>query len=184
MPVVRGYILDLETNQGFTFLLNPESFEEQYAANWADKPSLAASYHRLQFRSTNNPRINIEVVRDRQLIAHYARQLGKYDENLIKRAMDYGKAFLQSCVYPRRHQGSILTQSPPALLCVWPKVLSIRAVMMGCNIVNDEFAKDGTLTKFTARIELVEQRLEPIYSADVRRLGSMRGSRSGRSTTD
>jgi hypothetical protein len=184
MPAIRGYILDLETNDGFMFLLNPQQFEESYTANWTDKPPLSGSFHRMQFKSTANPRISIEVMRDRELIAHYARRLGTYDETQIKRAMDYGKSFLQSCLYPRRHQGSILMQSPPALLCVWPNVLSMRAVLQSCTITNEEFDVNGYLVKFTARLELTEQRLEPIYSADIRRLGSMRGSRSGRSTID
>jgi len=180
MPGVRGYITDLTTNEGLTFALNPQQFEERYEAGWTERAHLAGSYRRLQFGSTANPRITIELVFNRAIMAVQSRTFGAYDETDLRRRMERAKNFLMSLTYPRQHQGSVLAQSPPPVLVVWPEVMSIRCVTMSCGIRNDEFDKDGQLVQFTANVEFQEQRVYPIYSDRIRRVGSMRGSKSAR----
>lgn len=180
MAKVRGYITDLTTNEGLTFALNPQQFEERYEAGWTERAHLAGSYRRLQFNSTANPRIAIELVFNRALLAIESRVFNTYDETDLRRRIERAKNFLESLCYPRQHQGSVLAQSPPPVLVVWPEVMAIRCVTMSCGIRNDEFDERGELVQFTATMEFQEQRVYPIYSDRVRKVGSMRGSKSAR----
>ena len=89
-----------------------------------------------------------------------------------------------SLVYPRMHRGSVLMRSPPQVLLVWPKVLSLRAGVKDVKFKHEEFDKTGAIVQFTVSISFFEIILIPRYADEIREIGSMRGSKSGLLTVD
>jgi hypothetical protein len=175
VATVYGYVLNLSSNDGQMFAQNPREFEETYSAVWNDRAGLGAPHQRRQFKSSNNPTVSIDLTFNRKVIADMSRKLGTYDEAKLRLVMTRAKAFFQSLTVPRKHQGSVLVQSPPAVLLVWPKVLKVRANLDRATFRNAEFAADGSLVDFVASLSFTEQRTRDLFSDDVLRLGSMRG---------
>ena len=179
MAKVRGFILDLSNNEGQAFAQNPEQFEETYSAVREARAALAGTHQRRQFKHTANPTVSIDLLFNRKLLADLARSIGNYDEAWLTRILPRAKAFFASLASPRQHRGTVLLQSPPPVLLVWPKVLRIRAELDECVIRNREFAEDASLVEFVAAMKFTEQRTKELFSADIRRLGSLRGGDSG-----
>lgn len=178
---VRGMVLDTTNNESQIFLQNPERFEETYAAIYEERAALSAPHHRRQFKATELVPITMELIYNRKILSMAARKAGNknFTLNDLDRAMLRAKAFFASLASPVRHPGTVLLQSPPTVLLIWPHVMRLRAKMDRARISNQEFSIDGHLTEFVADLEFKEIRERDYYSVDIRKLGSMRGGTSG-----
>ena len=178
---VRGMVLDVTTNESQIFLQNPEQFEETYAAVYEERAALSAPHHRRQFRATELVPVTMEAIFSRKILSMAALQAGNKSFTLadLDRAILRAKAFFASLASPRRHPGTVLLQSPPTVIVIWPHVMRIRAKMDRARITNREFATSGHLVEFAVELEFKEVRVRDLYSSDIRKLGSMRGGASG-----
>lgn len=177
---VRGMVLDVTTNESQIFLQNPEQYDEVYSAIYEDRAALAAPHHRRQFRATELVPITMELVYSTKIAVMAATQAGMYPSaGEVYGAINRAKAFFESLASPRRHPGTVLLQSPPTVMVIWPHVLRVRAKMDRATIMNREFARTGHLVEFMVSLEFREIRDRDLYSSDIRKLGSMRGGTGG-----
>lgn len=141
MPIEdHGALIDTESAARITFDINPETFEDNKDADFAEIPIPGMSHPRLQFTNGNTRTLSFTI------ILHYG----------VTQNVPEAIRLLQSWLYPEYDNGR-LKKAPSRLLLVfgdtWPDE---QWVMRSCNITRKRFDKNLTCNYAEASIELAE----------------------------
>ena len=159
----RGSLTNLATGEFREFRANPEKFKRQITADYTRVSVPGLSHKRLQYTGTNNPTVQLNL---------FHHELIEAD---IQVPLDADLFFLESLIYPQQGQG-VPSAGTPEVLFVWPRVISLRAVVTSVNFDYQRFATtDGRAIQAVAELTLEEYRIRRITSDEVRQSGPFRG---------
>lgn len=140
---------------------NPSQFEEFLSVNYARPQVLGQSHQELQYLSTSNMVIPLELFfLSRDFDTHF-------------KGVE-AKRFLHSLCYPTRGADAIVSGAPPRALVVWPGVLSMSTKITQLRVKNQRFNNLGQVVQFTADCTFEEMREVRWTSEDARTFGSQR----------
>jgi hypothetical protein len=112
--------VNIDTGEEQSPFFNPTEFETQISATYERKRPLGHAHSNLQYSGTDNPVINLEFF----LLTQTAE-----NHTLNAEFLNFMHGFL----YPMRAANSVRTGSPPRLLFIWPKVLSLSTRVTAIN---------------------------------------------------
>jgi len=141
---------------------NPSQFTEQLKVNYARNEIPGLSHHQMQYISTTNSKLSLDLFFDADTMEQAAR-------NMIAR-----KFLLASC-YPRRPVGDLLIGGPPRLLFMWPGFISLTCGIMSLGFTYQRFAPSGIPVEFMASVVIEEIRDMRLIQDDVLANGTIRG---------
>lgn len=137
----RMYITDL---QGLVIRAqyNPAEFEEQLRANWQGSEPVGLSYHPLQYVSTENKTLALELVFD-------AGVEGQTLQGILE-----ARRFLMSLLYPRAGARSVREGQAVRVLFVWPGFMALNCVVRELGFKYEAFNVQGTPTRYKVNVKL------------------------------
>lgn len=180
IPVVRGFLQDLEGGRNTPFLFNPAQFRESYKPVYARLTSPGLSHRRMQFSHMENAKIPLRLIFDQAVFnerksssstaqggALSVEQGPQNDTEGVRRR------FLEM-VYPRRSQ-RIRSAAPPPLLFYWPEMIAMRVRITNLQFGHILFTSGTPLPRImTVDVDLEEEPMSRIYSEDQFRSGTFR----------
>jgi hypothetical protein len=132
----RLVLTNLATLDELEAWANPPSLTEQRSAQWNRLSVPGLGHQPLQFGGTGNRRLaDMELVFDRRTHPYAD--------------LDAARQFLDRLVVPVR---MTVPASPPRVLFVWPKLLTLEVVAETVELVHEHFAVDGTPIAMTAKL--------------------------------
>ncbi len=98
----KGALTNLDSTETFEFEFNPPEFSESIGANYARHNVMGLSHQILQYLSTNNNKISLDLYLSGAAPYLDASQIGSLTEPKYEDVYDIsrGKNFLQALVYP------------------------------------------------------------------------------------
>lgn len=185
----RGFLVNLNTGEVRSFLLNPETLTERYRANWATPQPFGLSHRRMHYTGGENTEIPLTVYYDQVIMdgrlnkttilgplrEDQADDVGETFDTRTPLTVDDWRRFLLSLIAPRKGQ-TISSASPPSVQFYWPDIIDMRVRITEIEFRHTLF-KTGTsrARAFFANMRLIEDvGDERIFSEDVRRQGTDR----------
>lgn len=176
----RAFLLNLENNQKFEFLFNPDTLEENYEPKYTRHSSIGLSHERMQYVGNKNTKIPLEVVFDqlvydeRDIVDSIFDEIGGGPEVRPQNVVERRRRELLELIYPRKGS-SLVSASPPPVLFHWPGMINMRVRITSLKFRHRMFAAVTLMPRImVAQIELEEEPLERIYSEDALRNGTYR----------
>lgn len=151
----RMTITNIATNETFTAQFNPPTFDEEVQANWSKLTVPGLSHQPLQFSHTGNEAFTFSL---------FWRATSSAELNQMRS----DRRFLKSLCFPQGSAETVAGGAPPRVLLVWPRMLSLTAVVSAVRLSHEEFNRyaQARVTRGTVQIE--EIRDVRITSEDVR----------------
>lgn len=163
----RASLINLETNDEYPFLFNPETLEEAFEAKYDRIAPIGLSHERLSFKNTGNDTIPIELYLSQLAQDSLAGQGGSRPFVGTQQ-----KRWLQSLVYPVESQDYAF-RGPPQVLFIWPRVLRLVGRIMKVSFLHRAFSpRTLATTQLVARLAFEEDVSRRRLMSDVLRLGS------------
>ena len=143
----RCTLFNLHTGDWIECLFNPEQLSEKVQVNYARLGVPGLSHQVLQYQGTGNRKLGgVEFYLDRFFAAE---QPGDVE------IMDF-RAFLRALTVPPAETEGVLQTAPPRVLVVWPKFLTIEAVLTAVDFQYRRFGADGRVLVYAARVSFEE----------------------------
>lgn len=169
----RMYIqnLDIPEQEALHVQFNPAELDETIGTNLAKITSPGLSHEHVHFINTKNLKYSFTLY-FHALMGN--RMQGASMEARLE-SLQQARRFLHSLCYPRANASDVATGGAPRVLFVWPKMVSIQAVIDGdINFKYTEFTADGLPYAFTATVPLSEIRDLKLTSQDVFSNGTLK----------
>jgi hypothetical protein len=159
---VKGWIVNLFTDEQYTFQFDPEEVNIAGGASYANHNILGHSHQRDQYNYTKSILVNF-ILRANEL-------LRQKDVSSQKNINDYHN-FLWSLIYPQ------IEGPPPIILLVMPGILRMRAKLTDIGEDVKRWAADGSkMMAFDMNVKFREEASARITSDEVRTRGLFRGT--------
>ena len=143
----RVALVNMATGERLDCLLNPTELSEKVAVNWNRLAVPGMSFQQLQYQGTGNRQLSdVEFLVDR----FYAASLDSDPDITTFRS------FLRSLTVPPAGTTGVYTTAPPRVTLVWPKVMTIEAVVASLEFRYRQFAVDGSPLVYTASVSFEE----------------------------
>jgi len=134
----RCSLVNVSTGEAMECWMNPNQLAEKVAVNWNRLAVPGLSHQVLQYQSTGNRQLpGIEFYLDRLLASE-----PQDDRDILA-----FRAFLLSLTVPPADTPGM---APPRTLVIWPKVMTIEAVLTEVEFQYRQFALDGSVLLYTA----------------------------------
>lgn len=160
---VRMSLANLNTGVSISAQFNPSELEEKISVNYAKLSVLGLSHKPQQYQNTDSLDFDFELA------------FRSFDDDGNK--MDdvaYARRFLMSLCYKRRGSTTVVGGAPPRVLFVWPKLISLSAIVTSLTFRHAKFDPDGPPTQFAVKVGLEEIRDTALFSEDVLANGTLR----------
>lgn len=157
----RVSLSSLETGETIEAQFVPPEFEESLEAGYNALEVPGLSHRPLQFGSTSNLQISVELY------------FNAYNTPEDLRRLETARKFLQAALYPRRAE-NVASGAPTRLLFVWPGIVSLTCVLRSLTIKHSRFNREGQSVQFIASLALEEFREGRVYAEQIREVGSVR----------
>jgi hypothetical protein len=159
----RGTLMNLENQEIFEFQFNPTTLEESIRVRYSRINVPGLSHQRLQYDGTANMTIPLEL-----FMSQLAQDLQQNAQGTTPHVAGSRKKFLQALAYP-----IAIGQAPPQVLFIWPRMVSIVAVVTRITFQHKRFSsRTAATTELIARLDLEEDRDMAIRMEEIRRQGS------------
>jgi hypothetical protein len=156
----RCLLVNLTTQETIQCLFNPTQLVEKISVNWSRLPVLGLSHQPLQYLGTGNRQLpGVEFYLDKSFASEAP---GDAD-------IDDFRNFLRSLTLPPA-SADVGNTTPPRVLLLWPKVLTIEAVITELEFQYRQLARDGSVLVYTATCT-VEEILDVRVTSEMRRSG-------------
>lgn len=161
----RMTVTDLDSDEEpMVVMFNPTEIRRKIAVNYARKGVLGNSHMEHEYLQTANQSLTFSLF----WLVESERDLD-HAEDAMK--------FIESLCYAPNDPQSLARASPPRVLIVWPRTLS-----MTCRLINVEFNHQrfnifGNTVQYTARCTWDEAAIRRITKQDVRDQGALRTPR-------
>lgn len=159
-------LADLGTGDFLEAQYNPVKLKRKIQPIWNKLKVLGHSHEPLQYSNTSSVSFAFDLA------------FSCWDDRAspvqMAKIIDKAARFLESLCYARRGGQDIVGGSPPRILFVWPRLISLTAVIDDLEIEDTDFNVEGASIRFTAAIKLNEIRDTRLYSEDVRASGMRR----------
>jgi len=143
----RCVLVNVTTGESMECLFNPTQWVEKVQVNYSRLAVPGLSHQVLQFQSTGNRQISgVEFYLDRFFALE---QPGDVDILAFR-------AFLRALTVPPEGTEDVASTSPPRVLVIWPRVLTVEAVLMGVEFQYRQVAVDGTVLVYAATVTFEE----------------------------
>ena len=143
----RCMLVNLTTGEPMECLFNPTQLAEKVQVNWNRLAIPGMSHQLLQFQSTGNRQLGgVEFYLDRLFAA---------DQPTPIDIMDF-RAFLRALTVPPAGTQDVLATAPPRVLLVWPKVLTVEAVVSDLEFQYRQVGVDGRVLVYVALVGFEE----------------------------
>lgn len=139
---VRCMLVNTFTGKSMTCLFNPAQVTEKVTVNWNRLAPFGQGHHILHFQSTNNRQLTS--------IEFYCDALALPLESGAAQIEAF-RAFLLGLTKPVD-----ALMSPPHVLLIWPKVLTIEAILSDVEFTHRQWASTGELLAYTATCNFEE----------------------------
>lgn len=179
---VQPGIMNLDTGELRRFQMAPPDLGYGVEVHYDKVATLGSDFEYLHYRNTSSLAFDPIEVRYNRLMEIAGAQsrgarLTRSDLDSIREDFESHKRFFLSLCYPRGKQNDIIKRSPPFVLFLWPKLIAIKAKVVGKLSIKDTlFASDGSVMEYTVSVPLTEARTYRLTSSDVYRQGLMRES--------
>ena len=142
----RCVLVNVATATSMECLFNPQQLTEKVQVHWNRLAVPGLSHQVLQYQSTGNRQLaGVELYMDRFFAAE---QPGDADILAFR-------SFLHELTTPIALPD---IQAPPRVLVIWPKVVTIEAVLTELELDYRQFALDGSILVYTATCTFEEIR--------------------------
>ena len=143
----RCVLVNVSTGESMDCLFNPAQLSEKVQVNWNRLAVPGLSHQVLQFQSTGNRQLSgVELYLDRFFASE---QPGSPDILQFR-------SFLRALTVPPEGTEDVAGTAPPRVLIVWPKVVTVEAVVTEVEFQYRQLAVDGTVLVYTATVGLEE----------------------------
>ncbi len=140
-------------------LFNPTEFSERLGVGWSRSAIPGLTHEPLAYQQTKNRAVaGVEFFLDR---------LFRSDENDENDITTF-RSFLRSLTAPPEASRDAFG-APPRVLFVWPNTLTVEAVVAAVEFKYKAFAIDGSLLRYTARVDFEEVVEVRVTSEELRR---------------
>jgi hypothetical protein len=140
----RCTLVNLETQERFECLLNPEGLSERFSVSYRRHTVPGLGHQPLQYESTNNRQVpSVEFVLDQRFTPSVDGAAG------ILRF----RTFLLAFTKPVRADAP---SAPPRVLVVWPNVLTLEGVLSDVDFRYVTLAADGSVLAYVATCSFEE----------------------------
>jgi hypothetical protein len=171
--LLRGFLLNLDTNDKVDFQFNPEQLEETYKARYANMEVFGLSHQPLHFLGNENAAISLDLVFD-QVVAATRRGTRDLSETDGVTDIDQVRRTLVSFLYPLR-LGSGVSASPSPILFSWPRMAAMRMRILSVNLKHTMFEVGIPRSRrYVAKVEMAEEPLARMYADSVKNQGMIR----------
>lgn len=186
----RGFLTNLDGPRSLPFLFNPVSLKEKLKGVWTRLTSPGLPYERLQYDHHENWTTDLELYLSQDVFeARDPNAAATRRAALTRRRgpspppprrvsnVEEWRRYLAELNYPRRGTGNVKSASPPAVLFVWPKILSMRVRVIEVDLEHLAFFAPTPSTRRLAAVVHLEEDVpegQRIYSEDMAQDGFMR----------
>ena len=168
---VRGWIVNLETDEGIEFPFSPTTLERSGAVNYSKMTPFGHSHSYHQYQNTENMKFPLELWVCRTVLAS---RTGKTGDELVYDIEDM-LLFLESLTYPVRTPPGDLGGAPPPCIVHRIGFDSVRARLISFNeTVEQQDMRNGSPTLLRVNMQWEEAPLERITMDDHRVTGFYR----------
>lgn len=175
-------IMNLDTGELRRFQMAPPDLGYGVEVHYDKVATLGSDFEYLHYKNTSSLTFDTIEARYSLLMEVAGAQsrgarLTASDLDAIREDFDSHKRFMLSLCYPRGKQNDVIKRSPPFVLFLWPKLVAIKAKVVGkLSIKDTNFTASGSSMEFTVSIPLTEARTYRLTSSDIYRQGLLRES--------
>lgn len=157
----RCLLVNVASGESMTCLLNPTQMNEAIQVYWRPVVVPGLSHAILQYQSTDNRIFSgVEFYFDK----FFSSDIG--DERGIISFRD----FLRSLTVPPERGEDVLSMAPPRVLVIWPKVITVEAVVTQVEFEYQQFSVEGDVLVYSAFVTF-EEILDVRITSEQRRKG-------------
>lgn len=142
----RCVLINVASGESMECLLNPTELSEKLQVNWTRLTVPGLSHQVLQFQSTGNRQIAMEFYLDRFFAAAQPADM---------RILSF-RAFLRALTVPPAGTEGTVATAPPRVIVVWPKVITLEAVVASVDFQYRHFGADLDVLVYTASVAFEE----------------------------
>lgn len=157
----RMTLTDLQSDDTAVVMFNPKELKRKIGVNYASKAVLGNSHLEHEYLQTANQNLSFDLFFNVETEA---------DLDLAEDSMK----FLESLCYAPEDPESIAGASPPRVLIVWPRTLSLTCRLLDLEFTHQRFNIHGNTIQWTAKTTWEEARLRRLTKQDVRDQGVLR----------
>lgn len=161
-PATFVTLMNIEDGMTLAAQFVPTKLDESVEVEYERLSVPGLSHKPMQFKNTGNLSYDLEL---------YFRALSEEERLMLLNA----RKFLHSICYPRQSANEIVTGAPARILFIWPRIVSIVAVVTGVQFSISRVAKTLAAVEMTAKLTLEEVRDTRLLAEDVWRRDTRRG---------